>query len=176
MNKPVDDVLGRDAAVLRVRGALAFTDASRPGAAAIADAAILVRDGKIASVGVAADPVTADPRALEIGGDRYWIIPGLVNAHSHGRGLGWFRLGAPDDALEPWICQILTQPGLDPYLDTVLSEPAADRGGRHHRAAQSLPAQSRRRRRDRGDTARLHRYKIARRVCGEPVYPQFLFL
>ena len=36
MNRPVDDVLGRDAAVLRVRGALAFTDASRPGAAAIA--------------------------------------------------------------------------------------------------------------------------------------------
>ena len=61
MNRPVDDVLGRDAAVLRVRGALAFTDASRPGAAAIADAAILVRDGKIASVGAAADPVTADP-------------------------------------------------------------------------------------------------------------------
>jgi hypothetical protein len=26
MNGPVDDVLGRDAAVLRVRGALAFTD------------------------------------------------------------------------------------------------------------------------------------------------------
>jgi 5-methylthioadenosine/S-adenosylhomocysteine deaminase len=119
MNRPVDDVLGRDAAVLRVRGALAFTDASRPGAAAIADAAILVRDGKIASVGAAADPVTTDPRALEVGGDRYWIMPGLVNAHSHGRGLGWFRLGAPDDALEPWICQILTQPGLDPYLDTV---------------------------------------------------------
>ena len=46
MNRPVDDVLGRDAAVLRVRGALAFTDASRPGAAAIADAAILVRDAK----------------------------------------------------------------------------------------------------------------------------------
>jgi hypothetical protein len=46
MNRPVDDVLGRDAAVLRVRGALAFTDASRPGAATIADAAILVREAK----------------------------------------------------------------------------------------------------------------------------------
>ena len=119
MNKPADDMLGRDAAVLRVRGALAFTDATRPGAGAIADVAILIRDGKIASVGAAADPATADPRALEVGGDRYWIIPGLVNAHSHGRGLGWFRLGAVDDALEPWICQILAQPGLDPYLDTV---------------------------------------------------------
>src|SRR4029077_20373363 len=80
---------------------------------------ILIRDGKIAHVSAAADPATADPQASEIGGDSYWIIPGLVNAHSHGRGLGWFRLGAPDDALEPWICQILAQPGLDPYLDTV---------------------------------------------------------
>jgi len=119
MNKRADDLFGRDAAVLRVRGALVFTDATRPGAGPLADAAILIRDGKIAHVGAAADPATADPRALEVGGDRYWIIPGLINAHSHGRGLGWFRLGALDDALEPWICQILAQPGLDPYLDTV---------------------------------------------------------
>jgi imidazolonepropionase-like amidohydrolase len=92
--KPTDDVFGRDAKVLRVRGALAFTDATRPGAGALTDAAILIRDGKIACVGAAADPATADPRALEVGGDRYWMMPGLVNAHSHGRGLGWFRLRA----------------------------------------------------------------------------------
>jgi len=119
MDKCTNDLVGRDAAVLRVRGALAFTDATKPGAGALADAAILIRDGKIAEVGVATDPATIDPRALEIGGELYWIIPGLVNAHSHGRGLGWFRLGAADDALEPWICQILAQPGLNPYLDTV---------------------------------------------------------
>src|SRR5262249_44510504 len=111
MNKCVNDLVGRDAAVLRVRGALAFPDATKPGAGALADAAILIRDGKIAAVGAAADPATTDPQAPEIGGDCYWIIPGLVNAHSHGRGLGWFRLGAPDDALEPWICEILAQPG-----------------------------------------------------------------
>jgi 5-methylthioadenosine/S-adenosylhomocysteine deaminase len=34
--------------------------------------------------------------------------------------VGWDGSGcALDDALEPWICQILAQPGLDPYLDTV---------------------------------------------------------
>jgi 5-methylthioadenosine/S-adenosylhomocysteine deaminase len=119
MSKLADDVFCRDAKVLRVRGALAFTDAAKPGAGAVVDAAILIRDGKIAHVGAAADPATADSQALEIGGDSYWIIPGLINAHSHGRGLGWFRLGALDDALEPWICEILAQPGLDPYLDTV---------------------------------------------------------
>jgi hypothetical protein len=80
MNKPADDVLGRDAAVLRVRGAVAFTDATKPGAGAIANAAILVRDGKIAAVGATADPATADPRALEVGAtatgsSRVWSTP-----------------------------------------------------------------------------------------------------
>jgi hypothetical protein len=61
MSKRADNLLGRDAAVLRDRGALAFTDATRPGAGPLTDAAILVRDGKIAGVGAAADPATADP-------------------------------------------------------------------------------------------------------------------
>jgi len=117
MNKNANDLVGLDVPVLRVRGALAFTDATKRGAGVLADPAVLIRDGKIAAVGAAADPATVDPQALEVGGERYWIIPGLVNAHSHGRGLGWFRLGTRDDALEPWICQILAQPGLDPYLD-----------------------------------------------------------
>jgi hypothetical protein len=42
-----------------------------PGAGAIADAAVLVRDGRIVAVGAAADPSTNHPDAAEIGGQDY---------------------------------------------------------------------------------------------------------
>ncbi len=44
MNKLADHMFGRRAKVLRVRGALALLDATMPGAGAVADAAILIRD------------------------------------------------------------------------------------------------------------------------------------
>ncbi|MGD9763982.1 MAG: amidohydrolase family protein [Candidatus Binatia bacterium] len=112
-------LLARDAPVLRVRGALALADATRAGAGEIRDVAILAENGIITAIGPAADPATRHPDAVEIGGDDYWVIPGLVNAHTHGRGVSWFRLGAFDDSLEPWIYALQGQPCLDPYLDTV---------------------------------------------------------
>lgn len=35
------------------------------------------------------------------------LLPGLVNAHQHGRGVSQVLLGLPDDALEPWIARRL---------------------------------------------------------------------
>jgi 5-methylthioadenosine/S-adenosylhomocysteine deaminase len=113
------ELLERETPVMRVRGAVAFTDASRPRAGELRDAAVLVRDGRIVAVGPAGAPATKHPDAVELGGSDYWILPGLVNAHTHGRGIGWFRLGALDDSLEPWIYNLMGQPGLDPYYDTV---------------------------------------------------------
>ena len=113
------ELLGRDAAVIRVRAAVALPDATQPRAGEIRDAAVLVRDGHVIAVGSASSAETTHPDAVEIGGDDFWILPGLVNAHTHGRGVGWFRLGALDDALEPWIYSLMGQPGLDPYRDTV---------------------------------------------------------
>ena len=112
-------LLERDAPVIRVRGAVALSNATQPRAGEIRDAAVLVRDGRVVAVGPAASADTMHPDAIEIGGDDYWILPGLVNAHTHGRGVGWFRLGALDDALEPWIYLLMGEPGLDPYRDTV---------------------------------------------------------
>lgn len=112
-------LLRADSPIIRVRGAVALTDPTRAGAGELRDAAILVRDGIISAVGAAADPATSHPDAVELGGDDYWLIPGLVNAHTHGRGVSWFRLGALDDSLEPWIYDLMGQPQLDPYLDTV---------------------------------------------------------
>ncbi|SRR6266851_10384654 len=73
MNKPADDVFSRDAKVLRVRGALAFTDATRPGAGVFADAAILIRDGKIEVLAMA---TVAGTHAAGFGDTIGRIVPG----------------------------------------------------------------------------------------------------
>jgi cytosine/adenosine deaminase-related metal-dependent hydrolase len=44
------------------------------------------------------------------------IIPGLVNAHSHGKGLTDFQRGQLDDTLETWKWRSF--PPIDPHLDT----------------------------------------------------------
>jgi 5-methylthioadenosine/S-adenosylhomocysteine deaminase len=114
----LDQLLARDAPMLRIRGALAFLDPTRSDAGEVRDAAVLVRGGRIVAAGPHAT-VPAPDDAAEIGGSGYWLLPGFVNAHTHGRGVGWFRLGALDDSLEPWIYALMGQPGLDPYLDTL---------------------------------------------------------
>jgi len=44
------------------------------------------------------------------------VIPGLVNAHSHGKGLTDFQRGQVDDTLETWKWRSF--PPVDPFLDT----------------------------------------------------------
>jgi cytosine/adenosine deaminase-related metal-dependent hydrolase len=41
--------------------------------------------------------------AKEIGGERFLLIPGLINGHGHGKGLTDFQRGSLDDTLESWI-------------------------------------------------------------------------
>jgi imidazolonepropionase-like amidohydrolase len=64
------------------------------GAAPVADAVVLVRDGRIACAGSrAACRVPAGVRRLDLRGS--WIIPGLVDAHVHFSQTGWVD-GRPD--------------------------------------------------------------------------------
>ena len=58
---------------------------------------------------------------IEIGGDRFLVIPGLVNSHQHGKGITGFQLGSLDDQLEYWMIDAWTHKGRDHYLDTVCS-------------------------------------------------------
>ena len=48
-------------------------------------------------------------------------MPGLVNAHQHGRGLSQVQLGYPDDRLERWIARRRGRGPLDPYPVTLLA-------------------------------------------------------
>jgi 5-methylthioadenosine/S-adenosylhomocysteine deaminase len=72
--------------------------------------AVRVRGGRIAGVTPrAALPPDAPVEALP----GQALLPGLVNAHQHGRGVSQLLLGLPDDALEPWIARRLGRPAPD---------------------------------------------------------------
>ena len=64
-----------------------------------------------------------------IGGNQFAVIPGLVNAHSHGRGLTTFQLGSTDDPLELKLIRDLGRRSTDPYLSTLFSSMQLISGG-----------------------------------------------
>jgi 5-methylthioadenosine/S-adenosylhomocysteine deaminase len=64
------------------------------------DAAVLVDGNRIVSVGATAEVRAAHPDAEMIGGPGHLVMPGLIDAHSHGRGLSPIQKGVPYDFLE----------------------------------------------------------------------------
>jgi 5-methylthioadenosine/S-adenosylhomocysteine deaminase len=87
----------------------------------IANGAVAISEGKIEAVGTYADLSPRYPGAEEIGGDRYLLIPGLVNGHSHGRGLTDFQRGALDNTLESWLLDTRKYVPVSVYDDVALS-------------------------------------------------------
>lgn len=71
----------------------------------IAGGAVAVLDGRIVACGPAADLRGMHPAAEIVSLGHALLMPGLVNAHQHGRGLSQIQLGFPDDRLEPWIAR-----------------------------------------------------------------------
>ena len=70
----------------------------------ITDGAVLQQDGVIQAIG--AYDELKDRQVDEIvGGPRFLVMPGLTNAHHHGRGVSTFQMGTVDGCLEPWIVQ-----------------------------------------------------------------------
>ena len=72
------------------------------GAAPVGDGAVAVDDGgRISAVGPARDLATGACPVEDLG--PAVLMPGLVNAHQHGRGISQLLMGYPDMPLEPWI-------------------------------------------------------------------------
>ena len=78
----------------------------------IADGAVFQRDGLIVDVGSYQSLRSRYEADQHFGGPEYVVIPGLVNAHHHGRGVNTLQMGTCDDSLETWI---LTGWGRRPY-------------------------------------------------------------
>ena len=83
----------------------------------IPSGAVYIEDDAIVQVGAYGE-ITETYRADQtIGSMDHLVIPGLVNAHSHGKGITDFQRGALDDTLETWKFRMY--PPIDGYYDTL---------------------------------------------------------
>ena len=65
--------------------------------------AVVVADGRMAALGPLAELERLHPEAARLDLSGCLLVPGLINAHQHGRGLSQLQLGYPDAPLERWI-------------------------------------------------------------------------
>jgi len=84
--------------------------------AVIADGAIAINDGKIVEVGVFEEIRSRHPGARVLGNGRQLLMPGLIDAHSHGRGLSPIQKGVATDFLENALFDWAVMPVLPPEL------------------------------------------------------------
>jgi 5-methylthioadenosine/S-adenosylhomocysteine deaminase len=89
--------------------------------AAISGGAVAVSGERIKSVGPYHELSKQYPGARTVGGDRFLLIPGLINGHGHGRGLTDFQRGALDNTLESWLLDTRKYIPISTYDDVVYS-------------------------------------------------------
>lgn len=85
------------------------------------DGALMVERGLVSDLGPYSVLKARYPDAVELGSDRHVVMPGLVNAHHHGRGLSGLQLGIIDGYLESWLLDFWLQRPLDVFLDTMFA-------------------------------------------------------
>lgn len=105
-----------------LRGGYILTDADLlPDAGFVRDGAVLIESGRVAAVDDFETLRAVYPEADVQGSQTDIVIPGLVDAHTHGRGMPVTALGVPDDHVDTFLVDYLTVPPLDTYLDTLFS-------------------------------------------------------
>ena len=87
-----------------VRGRYVLVRAELDGSSQVlSDGAVAHEGGAVTDVGGFDELRRKHPEAEVVGNGRQFLIPGLVNAHHHGRGVTGFQMGQADGPLEPWI-------------------------------------------------------------------------
>ena len=87
----------------------------------IADAGVLVEDGCVQSVGPFASVSRSYPLARVVEAEGDVIIPGLIDAHSHGRTLPLDAQGISGVSLEQFLLRIPAMTALDPRDDAFVA-------------------------------------------------------
>lgn len=113
-----------------IRADYLIADPDKLDHAVIRDAALVISDGVIQAAGPWAELA---PRYAQLTpvltGKNQLIIPGLVNAHHHGRAFNTRLMGMRDKPLELWLPGFILYPALDTYQETLLSALQMLRGG-----------------------------------------------
>jgi cytosine/adenosine deaminase-related metal-dependent hydrolase len=104
-----------------LRGRYVMTDPAAGDAGVLDDAAVLVSGSRIAAVGGFTALRRRHPRARVVGNGRQLLMPGLVDAHSHGRGLSPIQKGVLNDYLENNLLDWAFMPVFDPELAAALT-------------------------------------------------------
>jgi 5-methylthioadenosine/S-adenosylhomocysteine deaminase len=105
---------------LLLRGRYLVSDARKKSAGVIADGAAAIAAGRITEVGPYAELKARHPQARVLGNGKQLLMPGLIDAHSHGRGLSPIQKGAPTDFLENALFDWAYMPVLPPELTSAM--------------------------------------------------------
>jgi cytosine/adenosine deaminase-related metal-dependent hydrolase len=103
---------------LLLRGKYVLTSAAEPGV--LTDAAVRVSDGLVAEVGDWATLRQAHREARVVGNGKQLLLPGLIDAHSHGRAISPIQKGVLNDYLENNLLDWAIMPPFDPELTAAL--------------------------------------------------------
>lgn len=101
---------------LILRGRYVMTDARRGRAGILDDGAVRIAGGTIAEVGSFADLKARHPSLPVKGNGKQLLMPGLIDAHCHGRGLSPIQKGVRHDYLENCLFDWAFMPLLPPEL------------------------------------------------------------
>jgi cytosine/adenosine deaminase-related metal-dependent hydrolase len=99
-----------------MRGAYAITDPRLGARCVIPAGAVVIVDGTIRETGPFAAIASKYPGTGVIGDGTQLLMPGLVDAHSHGRGLSPIQKGVRNDFLENALFDWAYMPILPPEL------------------------------------------------------------
>src|SRR5437764_2993453 len=112
-------------ATLLMRGRYLLSDPRKKEKGVRRDGAIAIDAGRIAEVGAFRDLERKYPGARVLGNSRQLLMPGLVDAHSHGRGLSPIQKGVKNDFLENALFDWA-------YMHPLPPDPFAGMTGYHH--------------------------------------------
>jgi cytosine/adenosine deaminase-related metal-dependent hydrolase len=105
---------------LLLRGKSLLTDPRLKSQGVIRDGGAFIEGGRIAAVGPFAALVAQHPQVRVIGDGSQLVLPGLVDAHCHGRGLSPIQKGVPTDFLENALFDWAVMPALPSELTAAL--------------------------------------------------------
>src|SRR5207245_8439094 len=113
---------------LLLRGKYVLTSATEP--RILTDAAVRVSNDTVAEVGDWPALRRAHPDARVVGNGKQLLLPGLVDAHSHGRAISPIQKGVLNDYLENNLLDWTFMPVFEPELTSALGAGRPRRSGR----------------------------------------------